>query len=118
MISTPFDGDSTNSIESSTLGFRSGIFRKRETLLRGERERDDGAKGIYLLAALRGAPNPRRFLSLFPFLLKCQRGKERKRKKEERRRKRESESLAQNMKIHTVARRKYPSFKMDGFRWI
>lgn len=64
-----------------TLGFRSGIFRKRETLLQGER--DDGAKGIYLLAALRGAPNPRRFLSLFPFLLKCQRGKERKRKGEE-----------------------------------
>lgn len=64
-----------------TLGFRSGIFRKRETLLQGER--DDGAKGIYLLAALRGAPNPRRFLSLFPFLLKCQRGKERKRKREE-----------------------------------
>lgn len=23
-----------------------------------------------------------------------------------------------SMKIHTVARRKYPSFKMDGFRWI
>jgi len=69
-----------------TLGFRSGIFRKRETLLRGER--DDGTKGIYLLAAFRGAPNPRRFLSLFPFLLKCQRGKERK-KEEERRREKE-----------------------------
>lgn len=97
-----------------TLGFRSGIFRKRETLLQGER--DDGAKGIYLLAALRGAPNPRRFLSLFPFLLKCQRGKERKSKREEG--KERATPLAQNMKIHTVARRKYPSFKMDGFRWI
>jgi len=87
--------------------------------LRGER--DDGAKGIYLLAALRGAPNPRRFLSLFPFLLKCQRGKERrkgKKRKREEGRKKESDLLAQNMKIHTVARRKYPSFKMDGFRWI
>lgn len=54
-------------------------------------ERDDGAKGIYLLATLRGAPNPRRFLSLFPFLLKCQRGKERKR---ERGREKERKRLA------------------------
>ena len=27
-------------------------------------------------------------------------------------------SFEESMKIHTVARRKYPSFKMDGFRWI
>lgn len=55
--------------------------------------------------------------ALFPFLLKCRHKKE-KEKEAENRLPLSLRAFAENMKIHTVARRKYPSFKMDGFRWI
>lgn len=119
-LSRGFDPDS---IEASCRIALGNTTQTRDAFARCTR--DDETRWIYLAAVSQLWRNlrsqSRRFFSLsssssalFPFLLKCRHEKE----KEAENSPLSLPAFAENMKIHTVARRKYPSFKMDGFRWI